>query len=76
MACLAYTWKQVVGTELFAENDLALKVGSGEGAITVVRLPARYSSFDAAAIGSSAGRRPTQRRVSQRTATRVVKIRA
>ncbi len=49
MACLAYTWKQVVGTELFAENDLALKVGSGEGAITVVRLPARYSSFDAAA---------------------------
>ena len=49
MACLAYTWKQVVGTELFAENDLALKVGSGDGAITVVRLPARYSSFDAAA---------------------------
>ncbi len=52
MACLAYTWKQVVGTELFAENDLALTVGSGDpeiGAITVVRLPARYSSFDAAA---------------------------
>jgi crotonobetainyl-CoA:carnitine CoA-transferase CaiB-like acyl-CoA transferase len=52
MACLAYTWKQVVGTELFAENDLALKVGNGDpeiGAITVVRLPARYSSFDAAA---------------------------
>jgi crotonobetainyl-CoA:carnitine CoA-transferase CaiB-like acyl-CoA transferase len=49
MACLAYTWKQVVGTELFAENDLALKVGSGDDAITVVRLPARYSSFDAAA---------------------------
>jgi crotonobetainyl-CoA:carnitine CoA-transferase CaiB-like acyl-CoA transferase len=49
MACLAYTWKQVVGTELFAENDLALKVGSGDGAITVVRLPARYSSFDAVA---------------------------
>jgi crotonobetainyl-CoA:carnitine CoA-transferase CaiB-like acyl-CoA transferase len=49
MACLAYTWKQVVGTELFAENDLALAVGSGDDAITVVRLPARYSSFDAAA---------------------------
>ena len=49
MACLAYTWKQVVGTELFAENDLALAVGSGDTAITVVRLPARYSSFDAAA---------------------------
>ena len=49
MACLAYTWKQVVGTALFAENDLALKVGSGDDAITVVRMPARYSSFDAAA---------------------------
>ena len=49
MACLAYTWKQVVSTELFAENDLALTVGSGDDAISVVRLPARYSSFDAAA---------------------------
>ena len=48
MACLAYTWKQVVSTELFAENDLALTVGSGDDAISVVRLPARYSSFDAA----------------------------
>jgi crotonobetainyl-CoA:carnitine CoA-transferase CaiB-like acyl-CoA transferase len=47
MACLAYTWKQVVGTPLFAENDLALEVGSGESAITVIRTPARYSSFDA-----------------------------
>jgi crotonobetainyl-CoA:carnitine CoA-transferase CaiB-like acyl-CoA transferase len=52
MACLAYTWKQVVDTPLFAENELALEVGSGDsetGAITVVRMPARYSSFDAAA---------------------------
>ncbi|MGO9153534.1 CoA transferase [Mycobacterium sp.] len=52
MACLAYTWKQVVDTDLFAENDLALEVGSGDpeiGAIKVVRLPARYSSFDAVA---------------------------
>jgi crotonobetainyl-CoA:carnitine CoA-transferase CaiB-like acyl-CoA transferase len=49
MACLAYTWKQVVDTDLFAENELALKVGSGDDAITVVRLPARYSSFDAVA---------------------------
>ncbi len=49
MACLAYTWKQVVSTDLFAENDLALTVGSGDNAITVVRLPARYSSFDAVA---------------------------
>ncbi|MDD4867494.1 MAG: CoA transferase [Mycobacterium sp.] len=49
MACLAYTWKQVVGTPLFAENDLALKVGGDpeSEAITVVRTPARYSSFDA-----------------------------
>lgn len=47
MACLAYTWKQVVDTPLFAENDLALKVGRGDDAITVIRTPARYSSFDA-----------------------------
>ena len=50
MACHAYTWKQVVGTPLFAENELALRVGDGDDdAITVVRMPARYSSFDAAA---------------------------
>jgi crotonobetainyl-CoA:carnitine CoA-transferase CaiB-like acyl-CoA transferase len=52
MACLAYTWKQVVDTPLFAENDLALAVGSGDpeiGAITVIRTPARYSSFSAVA---------------------------
>jgi crotonobetainyl-CoA:carnitine CoA-transferase CaiB-like acyl-CoA transferase len=47
MACLAYSWKQVVDTPLFAENDLALKVGSGADAVTVIRTPARYSSFDA-----------------------------
>jgi crotonobetainyl-CoA:carnitine CoA-transferase CaiB-like acyl-CoA transferase len=47
MACLAYSWKQVVGTPLFAENDLALQVGSGDDAVTVIRTPARYSSFDA-----------------------------
>jgi crotonobetainyl-CoA:carnitine CoA-transferase CaiB-like acyl-CoA transferase len=49
MACLAYTWKQVVGTPLFAENELALQVGSGDDAITVIRTPARYRSFDAVA---------------------------
>ncbi|HTQ15859.1 CoA transferase [Mycobacterium sp.] len=49
MACLPYSWKQVVGTPLFAENDLALAVGSGDDAITVVRTPARYASFDAVA---------------------------
>jgi crotonobetainyl-CoA:carnitine CoA-transferase CaiB-like acyl-CoA transferase len=47
MACLAYTWKQVVGTPLFAENALALEVGSGDDAVTVIRTPARYSSFNA-----------------------------
>ncbi|MGO9380863.1 MAG: CoA transferase [Mycobacterium sp.] len=49
MACHAYTWKQVVDTPLFAENELALQVGSGDDAVTVIRTPARYSSFDAAA---------------------------
>jgi crotonobetainyl-CoA:carnitine CoA-transferase CaiB-like acyl-CoA transferase len=54
MACHAHTWKEVVGTALFAENELALRVGGGPddddpAAVTVVRTPARYSSFDAAA---------------------------
>lgn len=49
MACLPYTWKQVVDTPLFAENELALEVGSGEDAVTVVRTPACYSTFKAAA---------------------------
>lgn len=48
MACLAHTWKQVVDTPLFAENDLALEVGAGEDAITVIRTPARYATFTAA----------------------------
>lgn len=50
MACLAYTWKQVVDTPLFAENDLALRVDGDDpenGALTVIRTPARYTSFDA-----------------------------
>ncbi len=54
MACLPYTWKQVVATELFAENELALRLGDGDpetGAITVVRMPARYASFDASSAG-------------------------
>jgi crotonobetainyl-CoA:carnitine CoA-transferase CaiB-like acyl-CoA transferase len=49
MACLPYSWKQVVETPLFAENDLALEVGGGNDAVTVVRTPARYSTFTAAA---------------------------
>jgi crotonobetainyl-CoA:carnitine CoA-transferase CaiB-like acyl-CoA transferase len=49
MACLPYAWKQVVETPLFAENDLALEVGDGDDAVTVVRTPARYSTFTAAA---------------------------
>lgn len=50
MACLANTWKQVVDTALFAENELAL--GTGDGAITVVRTPARYGSFEASVTGA------------------------
>jgi crotonobetainyl-CoA:carnitine CoA-transferase CaiB-like acyl-CoA transferase len=49
MACLAYTWKKVVDTPLFAENELAIEVGSGDDAITLIRTPARYSSFNASA---------------------------
>jgi crotonobetainyl-CoA:carnitine CoA-transferase CaiB-like acyl-CoA transferase len=49
MACLPYTWKQVVDTPLFAENKLALEVGSGDDAVTLIRTPARYSTFTAAA---------------------------
>ncbi|MGH3543885.1 MAG: CoA transferase, partial [Mycobacterium sp.] len=49
MACLPNTWKQVVDTPLFAENNLALQVGSGDDTVTVIRTPARYSTFTAAA---------------------------
>jgi crotonobetainyl-CoA:carnitine CoA-transferase CaiB-like acyl-CoA transferase len=49
MASLAYTWKQVVDTALFAENQLALPIG--DDAVTVVRNPVRYGSFIAAATG-------------------------
>ncbi|BBZ10184.1 CoA transferase [Mycobacterium branderi] len=49
MACLPYTWKQVVGTPLFAENELALEIGRGDDAVTLIRTPARYSTFTAAA---------------------------
>jgi crotonobetainyl-CoA:carnitine CoA-transferase CaiB-like acyl-CoA transferase len=49
MVCLPYSWKQVVQTPLFGENDLALEVGSGDDTVTVVRTPARYSTFTAAA---------------------------
>jgi crotonobetainyl-CoA:carnitine CoA-transferase CaiB-like acyl-CoA transferase len=54
MASLAYTWKQVVDTALFDENQLALPIGEGpegQAAVTVVRTPARYGSFVAAAVG-------------------------
>jgi crotonobetainyl-CoA:carnitine CoA-transferase CaiB-like acyl-CoA transferase len=51
MASLAYTWKQVVGTALFAENELALPIGDGDDAVTVVRTPARYATFVASAAG-------------------------
>jgi crotonobetainyl-CoA:carnitine CoA-transferase CaiB-like acyl-CoA transferase len=49
MACLPYSWKQVVDTPLFGENELALEVGNGDDAVTVVRTPARYATFTAAA---------------------------
>lgn len=52
MACLANTWKQVVDTALFAENQLALRTGEGDTAITVVRTPARYGSFEASVTGT------------------------
>ncbi|HTM85548.1 MAG TPA: CoA transferase [Mycobacterium sp.] len=52
MASLANTWKQVVDTALFAENRLALRAGDGDDAITVVRTPARYGSFEAVAPGA------------------------
>lgn len=52
MACLANTWKQVVDTALFVENQLALRIGDGDDAITVVRTPARYGSFDAVVSGA------------------------
>jgi crotonobetainyl-CoA:carnitine CoA-transferase CaiB-like acyl-CoA transferase len=49
MATLAYHWKQVVTTPLFAENELAVTVGEGDGAQTVIRTPARFGAFGPAA---------------------------
>lgn len=49
MACLPYTWKQVVDTPQFAENELALEIGTDDDAVTLIRTPARYSTFIAAA---------------------------
>ena len=49
MASLAHNWKQVVATPLFAENELAVQVGEGDQACTVIRTPARYTSFPPAA---------------------------
>ncbi|WP_280426869.1 CaiB/BaiF CoA transferase family protein [Nocardia carnea] len=50
MATLAYNWKQVVQTPLFAENELAVTVGEGADAQVVVRTPARFASFTSAAV--------------------------
>lgn len=47
MATLANNWKQVVGTPLFAENELAARVGEGDATVTVIRTPARYGTFEA-----------------------------
>ncbi|SHT67932.1 CoA transferase [Mycolicibacterium phocaicum] len=44
MATLAYNWKQVIATPLFAENELAVTTGD----VKVIRTPARYGSFQAA----------------------------
>jgi crotonobetainyl-CoA:carnitine CoA-transferase CaiB-like acyl-CoA transferase len=48
MATLAYHWKQVPNTPLFAENELAVTVGDGERAVAVIRTPARFGSFEPA----------------------------
>jgi len=50
MATVPQTWKQVVTSALFAENELGIAVGAGEQAVNVVRTPARYSTFTAAAL--------------------------
>nr|WP_231846715.1 CoA transferase [Mycobacterium leprae] len=58
IAHLAHTWKQVVDTPLFAENDPALHVGSGSRRLEpsqVIHTPARYSSFNAAVTKSTIG---------------------
>ncbi|HEY3732613.1 MAG TPA: CoA transferase [Streptosporangiaceae bacterium] len=49
MATLAYSWKQVVGTALFEENELAMTVGAGADSVRLVRTPARFDSFGPAA---------------------------
>ncbi|MFE2998095.1 CoA transferase [Nocardia sp. NPDC059246] len=50
MATLAYSWKQVVTSPLFAENELTMTVGEGE--LRLIRTPARCSSFTNAEVGA------------------------
>ncbi len=50
MAVPAHSWKQVVATELFVENELGVTLGEGDDAVTMVRTPARYKSFQPAGV--------------------------
>lgn len=50
MATLAHSWRQVVDTPVFAENELAVTVGEGERSVRVIRTPARYTSFAPAGL--------------------------
>lgn len=61
MATLAYNWKQVVNTELFAENQLATEIGHGDRKCVVIRTPARYGRFSPA--GTTAPPEPGEHNV-------------
>lgn len=51
MASLPLRWKDVVRSQVFADNALAVSVLDGEQKVEVVRTPARYHTFEAVAKG-------------------------
>jgi crotonobetainyl-CoA:carnitine CoA-transferase CaiB-like acyl-CoA transferase len=52
MATLVHPWTEVIQSEVFVENQLAVTTGNAEGRETTIRTPARYATFDATNLNS------------------------
>ncbi|MFC4469823.1 hypothetical protein ACFPH6_35880 [Streptomyces xiangluensis] len=50
MAVKVNDWSGAVGSAVFAESGLAVRVAAGERSETVVRTPARYAGFSPAGV--------------------------
>lgn len=47
MATKVHTWREVITSDVFSENALAVTTGEGDRKESTIRTPARYSGFDA-----------------------------